>query len=182
MVRRVLAGVLDTKIVNHKGESDVFSGMFPKGRGPSDRGVAKLCKVYLETIVRYAAGLFEAWHAFAYLQVYPSVRCKLEEVVLGDDFLREYFQADFYILVTPHGGVVTKFLYVKSDEADTGGGDCAIQDAFGRREAGTVSGGITRKVQPVATYGDVDAMCFCLVGPDTGNKSRVGDCASGRDC
>ena len=82
---------------------------------------------------RDAAGLFRAWHVFADLQVYPSVRCKLEEVVLGDDFLREYFQADFHILVTPHGGVVIKIIYVKSDEAGTGGGDCAVQDAFGRR-------------------------------------------------
>ena len=72
MVRPVLADVLDTEIFDHKGESDVFSGMFRKGRGPSDRGVAKLCKVYLEPIVRNAAGLFQAWHAFADLQVYPS--------------------------------------------------------------------------------------------------------------
>ena len=89
--------------------------------------------MYLETIVCDAAGLFQAWHDFAYLQVYPFVRCKLEEVVLGNDFLREYFQADFHILVTPHGVVVIKILYVESDEAGTGGGYCAVQDAFGRR-------------------------------------------------
>ena len=77
MVRRVLADVLDTEIFDHKREADVFSGMFPKGRGPSDRGVAKLCQVYLEPIVRDAAGLFQAWHAFADLQIYPSIRCKL---------------------------------------------------------------------------------------------------------
>ena len=64
MVRRVLADVLDTKIVDHKGEADVFSGMFPKGRGPSNSGVAKICKVYLEPIVRDAASLFQAWQAF----------------------------------------------------------------------------------------------------------------------
>ena len=133
MVRLVLADVIDTEIVDHKGEADVFSGMFPKERGPSDRGVAKLCKVYLEPIVRNAAGLFRAWRAFADLQVYPSVRCKLEEVVLGDDFLGEYCQADIHILVTPHGGVVIKIIYVKSDEASTRGGDCAVQDTFGRR-------------------------------------------------
>ena len=57
MVCRVLADVLDAEIVDHKGEVDIFSGMFPKGRGPSDMGVAKLCKVYLEPIVRDAAGL-----------------------------------------------------------------------------------------------------------------------------
>ena len=52
---------------------------------------------------------------------------------MGDDFLREYRQADFHILVTPHGGVVIKILNVKSDEAGTGGVDCAAQNAFGRR-------------------------------------------------
>ena len=133
MVRRVLADVLDTEIVNHKGEEDVFGGMLPKGRGLSNRGVAKLGKVDLEPIVCDAAGLFQAWHAFADLQLYPSVRCKLEEVVLGYDFLREYRQADFNILVTPHGGVVIKILNVKSDEAGTVGGDCAVQNAFGCR-------------------------------------------------
>ena len=102
MVRHVLADVLDTKIVDHKGEKDVFGGTLPKGRGPSDRGVSKLCKVYLEPIVRNAAGLFQAWHAFADLQVYPSVGCELEEVVPGDYFFSEYRQDDFHILILPH--------------------------------------------------------------------------------
>ena len=74
MVRRVLSDVLDTEIVDHKGEAYVFGGMLQKGRGLSNGGVAKLGKVYLEPIVRDAAGLFQAWHAFADLQVYPSVR------------------------------------------------------------------------------------------------------------
>ena len=133
MVRRVLADVLDTEIVDHKGEADVFGDMLPKGRGSSDGGVAKLGKVYLEPIVCDAASLFQAWHDFADLQVCPSVRCKVEEVVLGNDFLWEYLQADFHILVTPHGGVVIKILNIKSDEAGTGGGDCAVQNAFGCR-------------------------------------------------
>ena len=93
-----------------------FFGVLPKVRGSSNGGVAKLGKVYLEPIVRDAAGLFQAWRDFAYLQVYPSVRCKLEEVVMGDDLFREYRQADFYILVTPHGGVVIKKFNVKSDK------------------------------------------------------------------
>ena len=62
MVRRVLADVLDTKIVDHKGESDVFGGMLPKGRSSSDGGLAKIGKVYLEPIICNAAGLFQAWH------------------------------------------------------------------------------------------------------------------------
>ena len=69
MVRRVLADVIDTEIFNHNGEADVFGGMLPKGRGSSDGGVDKLGKVYLEPIFRNADGLFQAWHAFADLQV-----------------------------------------------------------------------------------------------------------------
>ena len=87
--------------------------------------------MYLEPIVFNAFGLFQARRAFADLQLYPSVRCKLEEVGLGDDFLREYCQADFHILGTPHGVVVIKVFNVKSDEAGTRGGDCAVQDTFG---------------------------------------------------
>ena len=106
MVCRFFADLLDTEIVYHKGEADVFGGMLPKGRGSSDGGVAKLGKMDLEPIVRNEAGLFQAWHAFADLQVYPSVRCELEDVVLGDDFFREYCQTDFHILLTPHGGIL----------------------------------------------------------------------------
>ena len=118
---------------HHKGETDVFGGMLPKGRGSRDGGLDELCKVYLEPIVNDVVVLFQAWHAFADFHVYPSVRCKLEEVVLGNDFFREYCQADFYILVTPHGGVVIKIINVKSDEAVTRSGHCAVQNVFGRR-------------------------------------------------
>ena len=115
MARCVLASVLDTGIVNNKGEADVFGGMLPKGRILSDRGAAKLGKVDLEPIVRNAVDMFHAWHAFADFQVYPSVRCELEEVVLGDDFFRDYSQADFHMFVAPHGGVVIKIINVNSD-------------------------------------------------------------------
>ena len=86
MVRRVFADVLDTKIVDHKGEADVFGGILSKGRGLSNGGVNKLGKVDLEPIVHNAAVLFQSWHAFADLQVYPSIGCELEEIVLGNDF------------------------------------------------------------------------------------------------
>ena len=86
MVRRFFDDLLDTKIVDYKGEADVFGGIFTKGRGSSDGGVAKLGKVDLDPIVSNAAGLFQAWHASVDLQVYPSVGCELEEVVLGDGF------------------------------------------------------------------------------------------------
>ena len=36
-----------------------------------------------EPIFGNAVGMFQAWHAFVDLQVYPSVECELQEVVLG---------------------------------------------------------------------------------------------------
>ena len=144
MVRHIFAGVLHTKIVDHKGEIDVFGGMLPKGRGSSDGGVAKLGKVDLEPIVRNAAGLFQARHAFVDLQVYPYVGCELEEVVLGNYFFREYRQADFHILVSPHRGIVIKILNIQSDEAGTMGGDCAVQQEFIRCQSGAVGCCVTR--------------------------------------
>ena len=64
--------------------------MLPKGRGSRDRAVAKLGKVDLEPIICNSAGLFQAWHDFADLQVHPSVGCELAEDVLGGNFFRKY--------------------------------------------------------------------------------------------
>ena len=73
--------------------------MLPTGRGSSDGGVAKLGQVDLEPIIRNATSLFQAWHAFADIQVDPSVGCKLEEVVPGNDFSREYRY--FSVIIPP---------------------------------------------------------------------------------
>ena len=51
--------------------------MLLKRRVSRDEGVAKLEQVDLEPIVCNAAGLFQDWHAFADLQVHPSIGCKL---------------------------------------------------------------------------------------------------------
>ena len=69
--------------------------MLPKGRGSINEGVAKLGKVNLEPIIYNEAGLFQAWNAFADIQVHPSVGCELAEVVLGNDFCRKYVRLIF---------------------------------------------------------------------------------------
>ena len=112
--------------------------MLPKGRGLIDGGVAKLGKVDLEPIVCNAAGLFQAWRAFADLQVYPPVGCDLEGVVLGDDFFRKYVQDYFHILVFINRGIVTSLFNIQSEEPGTGGGDGAVQKALSCRQDGGV--------------------------------------------
>ena len=106
MVCSVFSDVIDTEVVDHKGETDIFGGMLPNGRGLSNGGVSKLVKVGLEPIICNTSGLFQAWHIFVDIQVYPSVGCELEEVVLGDNFFRKYFWAYFRILLSPHRGLV----------------------------------------------------------------------------
>ena len=106
MVSSLFADVFDKKMVNHEGEKDIFGGMLPKGRGLRDGGVAKLGKVDMEPIVCNADSLFQAWHAFADLQVHPSVGCVLAEVVLGDNLFREDVQADLHVLIAHHRSIV----------------------------------------------------------------------------
>ena len=58
MVCRVLADVLDTEIVNHKGEADFFGGMLPKGSGLSDGGLAKLGKDTADHLIQALKKLY----------------------------------------------------------------------------------------------------------------------------
>ena len=110
MVSSFFDEVFDTEVVDHNGEEDIFGGMLLKERGLSERGVTKPGKVDMEHIVCNAAGLFQAWYAFADLQVHPSVGCELAEVVLGDDFFRKYVQDDLHILILRPRGIRIKKL------------------------------------------------------------------------
>ena len=68
----------------------------------------------------------------------------MEEVVLGGDFFREYLQAGFHILVSPHRSIIIKIINIQSDEAGTRGGDGAVQKLFSRCQAGSVGCCVTR--------------------------------------
>ena len=138
MVSSFFADVFDTEVVDHKGEKYIFGRMLPKGRGSCDRGLAKLGKVDLDPIVCNMAELFQGWHAFADIQVHPSVGCELAEVVLGYDFFRNYIRADLHILIALYKSIVIYFLNIQSEETGTGGGDGAIQKALSRRQSGPV--------------------------------------------
>ena len=83
--------------------------MLPKGRGSREGGAYKLGKVDIEPIVCNAAKLFQAWHTFADLQVHPYFGYELAEVLLGDDFFRNYVQADLHIQIAFHRSIVICF-------------------------------------------------------------------------
>ena len=60
----LLANILDPKVVDDEGESDGLVGVLPERRGYRNRGEDKMGKVIFEPVVGYAAGLFQARHAF----------------------------------------------------------------------------------------------------------------------
>ena len=109
--------------------------MLQKGKGSRDVGVSKLGKMDLDPIVCNAAGLFQAWHAFAYLQVHASIVCELAEVVLGNDLFKKYVQAYLNILIARHRSIVIIFFNIQSEETGTGGGYGAIQKALSCRQS-----------------------------------------------
>ena len=125
----------------------------------------------LEPIVCNADGLFQAWNAFAYLHLHPSVGYELVEVVLGNDLFMKYVQADLHILIACHRIIVIFFSNIQSEETGMRVGDGAIQKALSRHQAGIVGYCVAREFQLVAANSDTDTMSFGLVGPDAGNKS-----------
>ena len=61
----LFAGVLDPKVVDNEGESDVFGGVLPKRQGSGHRVEAEMGEVSFELAVGDEAGLLEARHAFS---------------------------------------------------------------------------------------------------------------------
>ena len=127
MVSSFFADVFYTEVVKHEGEEDISGGILPKGRGLINGVVSKLGKVDMEPIVCNVAGLFQAWHAFADLQVHQSVGYELEEVALGNDFFRNYIQADIHILISRHRDIVIKYIYPESVNGHGGWRCCCLK-------------------------------------------------------
>ncbi len=71
----VPADIFDTKVVYNQGEGDGSCVVAPEGWSTWSGCVAMLGKVEAEAGVGDAAGLLEAWHAFADLHVDPTVAC-----------------------------------------------------------------------------------------------------------
>ena len=86
MVGVFLAGVLDPKVVDEEKENDGLGGVLPECRSYGNRVEYKMGKMIFEPVVGNAAGLFEAGHAFSYLEVNPDIKTECRKVVLVDYF------------------------------------------------------------------------------------------------
>ena len=76
VVGNLFGDILDTKVVDDEGESDGLGGVLPERTSSGNRGESKMGKMMSEPVIGDAAGLFEAGHAFADLEVNPTVVTK----------------------------------------------------------------------------------------------------------
>ena len=106
----LLAGVLDPKVVDNKGENDGLGGVLPERRISGNRGKSKMGKVSFEPVIDDAAGLFEARHVFSDLEVNLAIRTECAEVVLVNYFVWDAGQCKFHVLVAGHGSSIVEIL------------------------------------------------------------------------
>ena len=69
----IFSDVLDSKVVNDKGENDGLGDVLPYCRGYAHRGKTEMGEVSFELVVGNTAGFLEAGHAFSDLEVDPAV-------------------------------------------------------------------------------------------------------------
>ena len=72
----LFANILDTKVVDNKGEIDGLGGVLPERRSYGNRGESKMVNMRFEPVIGDAASFFEAGHAFADIEVNPAVGTK----------------------------------------------------------------------------------------------------------
>ena len=176
----LFANIFDAKIVDDQQESDVFGKFFPKRGRTSDRGVAKLRKVELETVVSYASVLLQTGHALVDLHVDPPIRDKGAELVLGNDLFGDYGQGHFNTLIPFHGGIVIENF---NDQGEEYGGvhrHGAVDEALGCCQTSAVACGDSGEVKFVSPNRETDPMGLSLVGPDSGHKTGVSHSATVR--
>jgi hypothetical protein len=150
------ANILDTKIVDDKGENDRAGRVLEKARGVSTLVVAMGGKVRDKGIICNFSSLGKAVHAFADLDINVAVMDKGAEVVLVKN--RFWNQGDRYhhVFIAIHGIVEIEILDVHGHELGVGGGEDTVEEEFGGGEAGGLGADITRVVNEVATHSPAD--------------------------
>ena len=81
-----------------------------------------------QTVIGDADGLFETWHTFVDLHIYPAVGAdETAQVVLFDDLVWEEIQGEFHALLTGYGGDVVEIFNVYHHELGVGGENGAVE-------------------------------------------------------
>ena len=123
--------ILDSKVVDDEGELDRPGFVFPKAWCVFGRDVAECGKVFAQLVVGDDAGLREAVHALVDFNANISVVNEWEELVLVDDFLRDYIDGESHVFVALHRGAIIKIFYVQHHVFGVRSRYGAVEVAFG---------------------------------------------------
>jgi hypothetical protein len=180
MLSMFVADVLDAEVVNHEGESDGTSDVGSKGGGAGGGAVTKFGEVKGEVVVGDTTGLYESWHPLPDLHVDPAVGCgKGCQVVLLDDFSRNFGDVKLHVFVAVHWRSVVNILDIKRAEACAGGGYGAVEENFNGSEACSLGGRGAREIKTVAAGAVADTVGFGLVGVDCRFLLAISDFSAG---
>jgi hypothetical protein len=126
----------------------------PEAGGSRRGGVAIFGKVGGEAKVGNEAGLFEAVHALANFHVHPPVRGGegLQRVLLYESVGNDA-EGKSHVFVPFHWHVEVEILNVGDHGASVRGGDCTVEEAFGRGKLGGRCADCDGVIEAVAANG-----------------------------
>jgi hypothetical protein len=136
-VLSVLAtNVLDTDIINHKGETHRAGDRSEETGGVGGWDVLMDSKVGEECIVGKAACLWEAVHAMSDLGVDVTLVNEWAEVVVFEDVLGDVRDFNLHVLKVVHWSAEVEIFDVHCHEFGARGGDDTVEEKLGSGKAG----------------------------------------------
>ena len=180
MLSVLTADVFDTKVVNHKGETDRAGDVGEQTGRVGRGGVAMGREVGKEGVIGEAAGLREAVHAATDLGVDITVVHKGAEVVVLKDVLGDVRDLDPHVLIVVHRGAEVEIFDVHRHELGARGGDDTVEEELGGGKARRFGADFTRVIDAVAADGEADTTGLGFLGSVRDNEAKVGGCAAGR--
>ena len=112
MVRRVIARVLDAKIVDNKREHYGQVSVCPERRRAGGGRIAVFGEMQSEAVVGNDASFLEAGHDFSDIKVDLAIQGKFKKIVLCDDLVRDGVEGQTYVLVAVRGRIIIEIFNV----------------------------------------------------------------------
>ena len=115
--------------------------------------------------------------------VYPAITVTSQEIVFGDEVIRDISEFDADIFGIRHGGVEIEVLDVYGAEAGPLSGEDAVEEKLDELKGGCVGAHIPRVADPAATNGDPSAIRIIFFRADFTDDHGVADLLTlvGRD-
>jgi hypothetical protein len=164
----------DAEVVNNQGEHKVAVVVFPQSRSERTGDIAVGLKKSNEAVVGDAAGLWEAVHSFADLDIDVPMVDERRKLVVLHDGVGDDVQGDAHVLVLLHRSVEVEVLQVAGHEASVWCGDGAVEEDL---DGGDVCGfgvDLAGVINPIATYGEANASWVRFFWAVGGDDAEIG--------